>query len=288
MKRAAGVAGVAGVAGACHQKAEPRLFSDDELAAYETDLAVRLAANERPHCSPDLVAAIDGRALATATLEMLVASHTHGCSPFQIGVRSPPEPTQRALRALDQLEKRIVQLGATDPLHAVTLGGQTIASTASSAMARVSAKLDPIISKLTPAQAAAFGATLDQLIANVPPYADTLDGDREELESRPYRGVHFGDPRDEAGVPFALGKAWARADASECPRPATLARCAKRLEPHAPKPPRLDYKQLGSRLRHAEDPAALRAEIVAQLPRRTRCSAAPRCSGTRRVASRVG
>ncbi len=280
MKRARLVAWACAMV-ACQPKPAPRLFSDDELAAYQKDLAMRLAANAKQHCSPDLVAAIEGATLETKALETLVAAHPPGCSPYQIGVRAPPENPQRTLRAMELLEHRIIELASTDPMHAVTLGARTLqlyqdlgrghvprwlAPSASEVRSIVGATLDPIVAKLTPDQAAAFGEMLDPLIASVPPYAEALEGAREELESRPYRGDHFGDPRDEAGVMFALGAAWAIADAAECPPTAPLAICATQLARRAPVSPRLDSKQLALRLRRGEDRGALRSELLTQLP----------------------
>jgi hypothetical protein len=137
----------------------------------------------------------------------------------------------------------------------------------------VAARLDAILgsAKLGKAQLEDFAGALDRLIAAVPPFSDTLEGEREAQEL--YLGVggleppdwsppggwmegmrpqsdatteHVADPRDEAAALLASVEQSAAARALACPAGATLAACRDGLDKlgAAPAPDHLDVAAL--------------------------------------------
>ncbi|CAN5478206.1 hypothetical protein BH11MYX1_BH11MYX1_18240 [soil metagenome] len=275
MRLGAVVAAVASAVLACKPGPPSRLFTDDELAASEKDLRHRLDANARQACAPELVTLAE-RGAGHAEYERLIiaAQRSGGCSPYQVGARREPTEPMAAELVAGQIASRLATIATEDRGRAAILAGQALRFyqdlsrghtslhlrlVTAAATRIIGEALAPILVKLSADQAGELAATLDQLIASYPPLGETLEGERERLESIPPAGPHFGDPRDEVALQFAVGSELVR----RCPPTADLTSCARPWD--RPRPPPVDLGMVAARLQHGDDPAPLRRALTTSL-----------------------
>lgn len=275
-------------------RADPPLLALERSCGDQLERAIVRAARAAPGCSPYQV----GVQVPRDRPRVVVAAQLLDVHARLLAGRDPRAALRVAVAGLVALQA--LERGHVDPLTlAVATRGEALLLGAAWATTRApvpAASLD------------ALAATLDVLLASAPPFADAIEGERETVQlwaglaplqpagwlppggwddahprpGAPGVGRYTHDPRDDAGVMFAVADAQAAQRLAVCPRDGGLARChaglARIAEQSAERASTLteDPKELTVRDRVVEtiavaEPgelhalAASRGEVVAQL-----------------------